>query len=103
MRNCGLWISPWVDRDAEVILDTRALTEQDWLAVVHHDPDPPPKDTVLVVIHPARYMDIKAAVWEMAPLSFWDFDDANGRNVAAYLINKRCYSDPELRRQLAWE
>lgn len=102
MRNCALWITPWVDRDTEVIMDTSALTETEWRAVVHNDPDVPPKDTVLVLIHPARHMDLKAAAREMSPLTFMDFEDVNGRNVAAYLIDKHCYGDPELRRQLRW-
>ncbi len=59
MRHCALWITPWVDRDTEVILDTDAMTEQEWCAVAHNDPDRPPKDTVLVLIHPARYRDLK--------------------------------------------
>ena len=102
MRNCALWITPWVDQDTEVIMDTSAMTDAEWRAVVHHDPDLPPKDTVLVLIHPARHMYLKAAVREMTPLVPYDFMDANGRNVAAYLINKHCYRDPELRRRLRW-
>jgi predicted DNA-binding protein (UPF0278 family) len=102
MRDCGLWITPWVDRNQEIILDTSALTESEWRAVVHNDPDSPPKDTVLVLIHPARYMDLKIAVAEMNPLTFMDFADPNGRNVAAHLIEKECHRDPELRRRLRW-
>lgn len=102
MRNCGLWITPWVNRDKEIILDTSALTEAEWRAVVHNDPDVPQRDTVLVLIHPARHMDLKAAVQEMNPLTLIDFSDANGRNMAAYLIEKQCHKDPDLRRRLRW-
>lgn len=99
MRNCGLWITPWVDPGTEVIMDTSALTDEEWRVVVHNDPDPPPKDTVLVLIHPARYMDIQLTV--MTPL---DFADVNGRRVAASIIDKHCFEDRtgKLAQRLRW-
>lgn len=102
MRNCALWITPWVARDTEIVMDTAALTDAEWRAAVHNDPDVPPKDTVLLLIHPARHMDLKAAVTEMNPLTFMDFADVNGSNMARYLITKRCHSDSELAHRLRW-
>lgn len=102
MRNCALWITPWVDRDTEVIMDTSAMTDQEWRAVVHHDRNVPPKDTILVLIHPERSMDLQLRVWEMPPLSMVDCMEVNGRRIAAYLVDKHCYHDPELRRRLRW-
>lgn len=98
MRDCALWISPWVNHDTEVIIDTSAMTEHDWRAVVHNDPDAPPKDSVLVVIHPARYVALKEArpfpaVYNMAMMA-----DPNGRIMAAAIIDRHCARDAELGR-----
>ena len=72
------------------------------MAVVQDHPDVPPKDTVLVLIHPARYQQLKAAVRERARGVDDDFGDPNGRRVAAVLIDTHCARDPDLRRRLRW-
>lgn len=102
MRDCALWISPWVDRHTEVIMDTSAMTDDEWRAAVHNDPDTPPKGTVLVIVHPARYMDLKLDM--PIPLTPLDFLDPNNRRLAASLIDKHCFEDQtgQLARRLRW-
>jgi hypothetical protein len=102
MRNCGIWVSPWVDQNTEVILDTSALSADDWLGALHHDPNPMPQDTVLVVIHPVRQRWLAEHVAPTIVQSFLQFGDANGRVLARHLIEERCRQDPKLRRKLRW-
>ncbi len=39
---------------------------------------------------------------KMMTLPLMAFGDVNGCHVAAYLIDKHCYGDPELRARLRW-
>lgn len=102
MRNCGIWVSPWVDQDTEVILDTSALSDHEWSAILPKDRDQMPRDTVLVVIHPVRHGWLEEHVAPAIEPSWLRFGDVNGRVVAAHLINERCRQDPELRQKLRW-
>lgn len=102
MRNCAVWVSPWVDR--EVILDTSALSDDLWRGVVHGDPDPMPKDTVLLIVHPKRLRDI--VDWSVRGMGVempaWSTMDPNKRAIASAIIGDRCERDPELRKRLRW-
>lgn len=99
MRRCALWITPWVDPNTEVILDTSAMTDEEWRLYVHNGPDTPPKDTVLVLVHAARHEQLTLSA-RFAAL-FYEHD-INGSLIAAYIVDKRCQADPELRRRLRW-
>lgn len=109
MRNCALWISPWVAHDQVAILDTAAMTDEEWRATVHNDPDAPPKDAVLVVVHPALYQQLRTAAIDYTARAVGaGVDDVffrgreGDRNVAAAIISQHCAKDPELARRLKW-
>lgn len=85
MRNAALWISPHV-KD-EMIVDTADIDfeqRESWWGR-----DTPPADTVLVVVHPRRYEDLRDVAAGARVLRFSD-DDFNGREVAAMLVTLHC-------------
>ena len=103
MRACAMWTTPWVPRDTEVILDTSALSDADWRIWVHSDPDPPPRDTVLVLVHPARMADLKMEAEPLDLVGAGDRYDVNGVRIARRILERRCHDDEDLRRRLRWD
>lgn len=104
MRTCALWISPHVKPTEEVILDTAVPI--DYAAAVQfarNGPDLPPKDMVLVVMHPARHHRlVKAIATIEGPEAFARLGDVNGSGAAKMIIQQRCRQDPDLARRLRW-
>lgn len=101
MRDCALWVSPWVHPDTPVILDTAALSEAGRYAA--READRFPDNTVLVMVHPSRYQRLKESVAQLSsPLAFMALSDLNGRAVAARLIDQQCAIDPSLKTRLRW-
>lgn len=96
MRQCALWISPQVGRDEDRIIDT-AAQHADLEFQRLRDRDPMPRDTVLVVVHPARVMDLM-----LEPQPYGDYRDPNHRAMAAEIIWSRCREDADLKKRLRW-
>jgi hypothetical protein len=67
-----------------------------WLAL--RDRDAMPEDTVLVVVHPVTYQDLRR---DRAPDPYAAYD-VNGRGLARDIIDHRCFRDGALRRHLRW-
>lgn len=103
MRKCAVWVSATVPQTDVLILDTGSSQGALEFRKLH-DRDPMPEDTVLVVVHPAKYQILKDRV-RSTPLRFMAFDvlDVNGRAVAAELIDSECSRNPTLKNQLRWE
>lgn len=102
MRRCGLWISAQVKQDEERIIDT-SLRDDVAEFMRLRDPDPMPADMILVVVHPARYQQLRMIAAEMRwPMPFGLFDDPNGAYVAGMLISQRCRGDLALQRRWRW-
>lgn len=101
MRRCGLWISPQVGYEEERIIDTGSPAGAEEFIRLR-DPDTMPRDTVLVVVHPARHCALVSAVAMMDGPFFDPMPYPNGRNLAARIISERCDRDPDMRRRLRW-
>ena len=102
MRRCGLWISAQVKQDEERIIDT-SLRDDVAEFMRLRDPDPMPADMILVVVHPARYQQLRRIAAEIQrPMPWGLFDDPNGAEVAGFLISHRCRGDLELQRRWRW-
>lgn len=89
-RRCGIWISP-LARET-IILDTRAITGEDWR---HAGCDSFPADCVLVVVSPAE----NHRLTEMAASLRYP---VGGPFIAEQIITAKCSRDPDLARRIGW-
>lgn len=89
-RRCAIWISPWARET--IILDTRALKDDDWR---YAGRDSFPADCVLVIVSPAenhRLTQFAASL--LYPLA--------GPMIAEHIITEKCNHDPDLAKRIGW-
>jgi hypothetical protein len=89
-RRCGIWVSPWA-RDT-IILDTRALKDDDWL---HAGRDTFPADCVLVIVNPEENHRLTEFAAQLRyPIG--------GPLIAEHIITERCCHDRDLAKRIGW-
>lgn len=91
-RRCGIWISPFLQDHAVVIVDTAALTEGQRQ---FSGPDTFPTDAVLVVVNAVTASHL-AKTAEALPYP------TSGPHVAAALITQACTQEIDLALRIGW-
>ena len=94
MRNCGLWITPFIDE--ETIIDTSTITFEEWKSITHDEYEPP-KDTLLVLMHPKRHQ-----MFVNIPDQLGSIYHLSDIEIAKYIIEKNCRFNPVLRKIWRW-